>query len=240
MDDAHLRAEYISAAPGSRVSRRFHPDTREWWVVLDGEIRFDIEGAPPFLARKGWMVQAPPQAMYTLEVAGARPALRLEVNIANAKSLFPKEASPPALPGFDWVRVKMPRRPLPFDERNRPFRTFEEVASLAKYDARGLSVTPIVADDRGAMNFIYGHEKSLAPLDPKDPGHYHPECAEAWLIAAGKMRYAIEGHGVVIAEEGDFVYVPAFRFHAPRFHGDAPACRISLNGYPRISHLAAH
>src|SRR5579864_6677186 len=30
VDDGRLTAEYISAAPGTAVSRRFHPDTREW------------------------------------------------------------------------------------------------------------------------------------------------------------------------------------------------------------------
>jgi mannose-6-phosphate isomerase-like protein (cupin superfamily) len=173
-------------------------------------------------------------------VLGDRPALRLEVNVARAKTLFPKDATPPPIPGFDWIQVRMPRQPQPYTSVNTPFKTFEELATHPKYDSRGLYVQPVVADDRGAMNFIYGYEKNLAPLDPKDPGHYHPECAEAWLIASGRIRYAIEGHGVVLAEEGDFVYVPAFRFHAPRFSGEGPACRISLNGFPRISHLAAH
>jgi mannose-6-phosphate isomerase-like protein (cupin superfamily) len=241
MDDEHLRAVYISAAPGTKAAPRFHPDTREWWVVLDGEIRFTIEGQEPFTASKGWMVQVPPQAIYSWESTGASPSLRLEVNIAKAKTLYPDgPATPPALPGYDWLKVKMPRRALAYEKVNRPYRTFEEMSAKPVYDSRGLSVQPVVADDRGAMNFIYGYEKNLAPLDAKDPGHYHPECAEAWLIAKGQMRYPIEGHGLVIAEEGDFVYVPPFRWHAPRFHGEGPACRLSLNGYPRISHLAAH
>src|SRR5262249_22651017 len=44
VDDEHLHAEYVFASPGARVSRRFHPDTREWWVVMQGRIRFEIEG----------------------------------------------------------------------------------------------------------------------------------------------------------------------------------------------------
>ena len=36
---------------------------------------------------------------------------------------------------------------------------------------------------------------------------------------AGQIRYPIEGQGVVIADEGDVVYVPMYTFHAPRFHG---------------------
>src|SRR5262245_40581027 len=52
VDDDHLRTEYIQAPPGAKVGRRFHPDTRAWWVVLEGQIRFEIEGQEPVLARK--------------------------------------------------------------------------------------------------------------------------------------------------------------------------------------------
>src|SRR5688500_17200275 len=31
VDDGRLTAEYVAAAPGTKVSRRFHPDTREWF-----------------------------------------------------------------------------------------------------------------------------------------------------------------------------------------------------------------
>src|SRR5262245_25237013 len=57
VDDDHLRAEYIGSSPGSKTPRRFHPDTREWWVILEGQIRFSIEGQEPFVATKNSMVQ---------------------------------------------------------------------------------------------------------------------------------------------------------------------------------------
>src|SRR5262249_11088161 len=47
VDDGRLTGEYISAAPGTKVGRRFHPDTREWFAVVDGEIRVEIEGQEP-------------------------------------------------------------------------------------------------------------------------------------------------------------------------------------------------
>jgi hypothetical protein len=74
-------------------------------------------------------------------------------------------------------------------------------------------------------NIIYGYEMNLPPLDAKNRGHYHPECAEFWLIMAGQIRYPIENYGVIIADEGDVVYAPIFTFHAPRFHGPGPSCR---------------
>ena len=53
VDDGRLMAEYVSAAPGSTVGRRFHPDTREWFAVVEGEVRVDIEGQAPFTATRG-------------------------------------------------------------------------------------------------------------------------------------------------------------------------------------------
>lgn len=233
VDDAYLSAAYVSAAPGTKVAPRFHPETRAWWIVLDGQIRFTIEGVDPFIASRGSMVQVPLQTVYAMEVVGNGPALRLEVHIAGARTMYPRETAPP--PGY--VPVKLGRRKGLWGEGNRPHVTFADMERTAKPDERGLSVQSVVRDDRAAVNFIHGSEKNLAPLNPRDKGHYHPECPEFWLIMAGKMRYAIEGVGVIIAAEGDLVYVPPFRYHAPRFHGDGPAVRLSMNGYPYISHL---
>jgi hypothetical protein len=78
----------------------------------------------------------------------------------------------------------------------------------------GLILLIASLDDRAVANFIYGHEKDLPPVNPKDKGHYHPECAQFWLIMSGQIRCPIEGQGVIIANVGDVVYVPPFTFHA--------------------------
>ena len=56
VDDEHLRSEYVYSRPGTKTPRALHPDTRAWWVVMEGEVRFEIEGADPFVARTGSMV----------------------------------------------------------------------------------------------------------------------------------------------------------------------------------------
>jgi mannose-6-phosphate isomerase-like protein (cupin superfamily) len=232
VDDDHLHSEYILSAPGSKVSRRFHPDTREWWVVMDGELRFEIEGQQPFVATKGSMVQVPMQTLYSIETVGAKPALRYEVNIAKAKTFYPKDIQPPKMAGFNWIPVTLNRKPGPYDNGNQPHINLYQLAQDTKY--RG---SRFVHDDRGVSNVIYGYEKELGPIDPANRGHYHPECAESWLIMTGQIRYAIEGQDVIIANEGDVVYVPPFTFHAPRFYGEGPSCRLAMNGYTNIAHL---
>lgn len=232
VDDDHLRAEYVQSKPGAKVGRRFHPDTRAWWVVMEGQIRFEIEGVEPFVATKGSMVQAPMQTIYSMETIGDTPSLRFEAGIAKAKTLYPQDVEPPKVPGVEFIKVRLNRKPGAWDNGNKPHINLHELAKQPKY--RG---GRFVHDDRAVSNIIYGYAKDLPPLDDKNKGHYHPECAEFWLIMAGQIRYPIEKYGVVIADEGDVVYVPPFTFHAPRFWGEGASCRLAMNGFTNIAHL---
>ena len=87
VDDDTLHAEYISMGPGQKTPRRMNADTREWWVVQSGQIRFTIDGIEPFVASKGFLVQVPYRTMYTMETVGSEPSLRFEVNIARATKM---------------------------------------------------------------------------------------------------------------------------------------------------------
>ncbi len=236
VDDEHLRSEYIFARQGTRTPRAVHPDTRTWWVIIEGEVRFEIEGEQPFVARKGGMVQVPFARLFSYEVAGSSPALIFETNIAGAKTIYENKADAPAIPGIEWVPVSFRREQGQYDKGNKPHVTFDELAKkLESGEQKG--TLRVVEDARGTANFIYGYEKNLPPIDPKNRGHYHPECAEYWLIMAGQIRYPIEGQGVIIADEGDVVYVPKYTFHFPRWYGPGPSCRLAMNGYPYIAHL---
>ena len=237
VDDPLLHGEYISLAPGGKVSRRFHPDTRTWWIVTEGQMKVEIEGQDSFRAGKGTMVQVPMQTIYSMETVGDQPALRFQVDIANAKTLYPADVQPPEMKGFNWIQVKLNRKPGPYERGNKPVVRLDDlVKDFAAKNQPNFNYQ-LVNDDRGLANVIYGYEKNLPPLNPKDRGHYHPESSEFWLIMAGQIRYPIEGQGVVIADDGDVVYVPIYTFHAPRFHGPGPSCRLAMNGYPNIAHL---
>jgi len=240
VNDDLLHSEYIMAAPGTKVSRRFHPDTREWWVIMDGQIRFDIEGQESFVAKKASMVQVPAQTIYSMEVIGDKPALRFETNIAKAKTLYP-DSKPADTGGVTWIPVVLNRKPFPYGHQNKPHINLYDMQADPNFRK---GTTRFVHDDRGVSNIISGFAKDLPPLNEKDKGHYHPESSEYWLIMQGQVRYPIEKVGVIIAEEGDVVYVPPFTFHAPRWWGEGWSTRLAMNGYPDISHLreapAAH
>ncbi len=228
VDDGRLTGEYVAAAPGTKTDKRFHPDTREWFAVVEGELKVEIEGQPAIAATRGSLVNIPRQTMYTVETVGDKPSLRFVVNVAGAKTLFPKETTPPAAaPGTAWIPVTINRVPGQYDQFNQPHLNIHEAAAQNDKYTGGR----FVRDDKSEMLVIYGFEKNLPPLDPNDKGHFHPESAEFWLVFTGRIRYSFEGQQPFVASEGDIVYVPANTWHATRFFGSDPACRLSITEY---------
>ncbi len=227
VDDGRLTAEYVSAAPGTKLSRRFHPDTREWFAIVEGEVRVDIEGQEPFTATRGSLVNIPRQTIYSVETVGTAPSLRFALNVSGAKTVFPSDVEPPSpSPGTAWTEVRINRTPGRYDEFNQPHLNIHDAAARNEKYSGGR----FVRDDKSEMLVIYGHEKNMPPIDPSDKGHFHAESAEMWLVFSGKIRYSFEGQQPFIASEGDVIYVPANTWHATRFIGD-DACRLSITEY---------
>jgi mannose-6-phosphate isomerase-like protein (cupin superfamily) len=227
VDDDNLHAAYISMGPGTKTPQRMNADTREWWIVQDGQIRFTIDGQEPFVASKGYLVQVPYRNMYTMETVGDRPSLRFEVNIAKARKMYPMDVKPAPAAGFVFVPVRVPGKGT-YAEGNKPFVDFNAVVAGTDKTRR------FVHDDRAVANIILG--KGIPPPPVTERGHFHPESAEFWFILLNKIRYNIEGLQVFEAEQGDIVYVPKQRFHLASFAGDGLSCRLAMNGYPDLSH----
>jgi len=227
VDDDNLHADYISMAPGQKTPRRMNADTREWWVIQDGQIRFTIDGQEPFVASKGYLVQVPYRTMYMMETVGDRPSLRFEVNIAKARKMYPMDVKPVPVAGFNFVPVRLPGKGT-YDEGNKPFVDFNAVVAGTDKTRR------FVHDDRAVANIILG--PGIAPPPLTNKGHFHPESGEFWFILLNKIRYNIEGLPVFEADQGDIVYVPKMRFHLASFAGTGPSCRLAMNGFTELSH----
>jgi mannose-6-phosphate isomerase-like protein (cupin superfamily) len=230
VNDDHLHAEYIMMAPGEKTLRRAHPDTREWWVIQDGQIRFTIDGQDPFVASKGYLVQVPYRTFYSMETVGDKPSLRFEVNIAHARTMYPSDEKPPPLDGNTFVKTTVAGQGK-YDHGNRPWIDFNAVVAGTEKQRR------FIADDRAVSNIIPGEAKNLPPVTDADKGHFHGECAEFWFILQGKMDYRIEGAPEIIADQGDIVYAPRGHWHRPRFYGEGQSCRLAMNGFQDIGHF---
>lgn len=237
VDDEHLRSEFIGSAPGTKTPRRFHPDTREWWVVTDGQIRFSIDGREPFVAKKGELVQVPYRTVYSMETIGEQPSVRFETNIANATTMYAMTGKPPQLAGFDFIPVRITGPTMPEYPTNRIHANYVELAAEVENSPRKQATLRFAHDDRATVNFIYGYAKDLPPVTDADLGHYHPQGAEFWIVLGGHIQYKIEGLQIFVAEPYDVVYVPKSKWHRARWFGDGPSTRLAMNGYFDIGHL---
>jgi mannose-6-phosphate isomerase-like protein (cupin superfamily) len=229
VDDESLFAQWISMGPGQKTPRRMNGDTREWWIVQSGALKFTVEGREPVVATKGFMVQVPYRTLYQIETVGNEPALRFEVNVTRARKLYPMDETPVPLPGFDYIPTKVTggRGAL---GANRPVVDFNKI--VAGEERAG----PFVSDDRAFANVIIGNYQRPAPTDK---GHYHEEGSEFWLIMLGKVRYKIEGLAEFEAEPGDLVYAPRQTWHLASFGGSPGlrSCRLAMNGFPNQAHM---
>ena len=229
VDDSTLHAEYISMAPGAKTLRQFHPDTRAWWIVQDGQIRFSIEGQEPFVASKGYLVQVPYRNVFSMETMGDKPSLRLEVNIAGAKTMYPIDEQPPAVKGFNFVKVRISGKGK-YDQGNKPYIDFNQVVAGTEKQRR------FIADDRAVANIIIGDPKTQRPAPDTDWGHFHLESSEFWMVLLGKIEYKIGNLPIFVADQGDIVYTPSQTWHRARFAGTELACRLAMNGYQDLLH----
>ena len=230
VEDESLFAQWISMGPNEKTPRRMNGDTREWWIVQSGALKFTVEGREPVIATKGFMVQVPYRTLYQIENVGNVPALRFEVNVARARKLYPLDQTPAPLAGFDYVPTKVTGGRGNLDKENRPVVDFNKV--VAGEERAG----PFVSDNRAFANIIIGNYQRPAA---SDKGHFHEEGSEFWLIMLGSVRYKMEGLAEFEAEPGDVVYAPRQTWHLAS-NGGAPglrSCRLAMNGFPYQAHL---
>ncbi len=175
------------------------------------------------------MVQVPYRTVFSLETVGDKPSLRLEVNIANAQTMYPVDETPSPLDGMKFLKVKIDGRGK-YDEHNKPYIDFNAVVAGTEKQRQ------FIADDRAVANIIYGDPKKQSPVTDADLGHFHEESPEFWYILLGKIEYKIGSLPIFVADQGDIVYTPKQTWHRARFAGDSMSCRLAMNGYQDLLH----
>ena len=98
--DPEQDATYNSAAPGTKFGPRIHPDTPTVFVVIAGEVHFNVEGQQPVTATRGSIVNIMKTTVYSYDVGGTENALWVEDDPTNYKTAYPADGpQPEALPG---------------------------------------------------------------------------------------------------------------------------------------------
>jgi mannose-6-phosphate isomerase-like protein (cupin superfamily) len=250
IDDGNSVALMVQEPAGTKHERRMYPDSAAWWVVLEGEVRFEIEKADRTFevinATKGSYVFVPERMLHSFEVVGTSPALRYEVT--SGPSSTPVYEKRPAHPpkGREYIPVTLSTGPNPLDVRNeglngKPWPHHFNIYELEKQNAGKKNFTQeAMRANRARGNFICGYRPATQPTDSGNRGHLHTDTAESWVIMLGELRWVFDGDEktAVVASQGDIIYAVPGTFHSPQFWGTAGLnCRLTNSTMPSLNHV---
>src|SRR5665213_2097616 len=118
--DPEQDASYNSAAPGTKFPIRMHPDTSTLFVVVAGQMHFEVEGQQPVTATRGALVNIMHTTLYSYDVTGDKNALWVEVRPPNYQTVYPTSGAQPAAPkGAEIVKVSFNHAPAPYTGNNK-------------------------------------------------------------------------------------------------------------------------
>lgn len=230
-------ARWIQMAPGRKTRPQFYGDDRTVWVVWSGQIRFTIDGQKPFIAGKGFLVQAPYRVAYSMETVGNEPSLRFEVTHAGRLPSYPSNAAdsdkPAAVKGMHYEKVTYPSPPDIYTAQN-PMMVdfFKDVVAAHPNDPP--KQHRFVKDGDNMVDILRGRGVPTPPASNR--GHFHIGYDEFWFVLEGKIEYLIEGEKLITAMPGDIVYAAPGRWHRAAWAGDGMATRLAFNVRPAMFH----
>ena len=226
-------ATLICQQPTPKPRGHWHPDSDEWWLVLAGDIEWDVEGIGVFRARPGDCLCVPRGHAHRIRVLGDRPAIRLTIHNPDIALMAP-DARTPAERRRDLgqslancngqISLDTPAWLPP----NLPMVYFEDIKA-ARGDAPWRH--RLLANEHISGELIYELPAS-APT-----GHWHAHVDEWWVVLEGETEWLIEGIGAIRARRHEFVFVEAGRLHQIHAIGDWPSLRLPI-ATPHLPHLA--
>lgn len=80
-------ATLITQMPGEGNRRHYHPDCDEWWLILEGEYRYEIDGQY-WQARKGDIIGVRRGLWHQITAVGHGPATRLAVSRDGVRHVY--------------------------------------------------------------------------------------------------------------------------------------------------------
>lgn len=248
--DPEQDATYNSAAPGTHFTSRLHPDTPTVFVVIAGEIHFDVEDQQPVTATRGSIINIMKTTLFSYDAAGSQNALWVEVNPTNYKTVYPASGpQPQPSNGGKIVRVSFPHQPAPYTGINQlHWNTFDD--GIAKCTPPGpkvlddhIFVSPLLgyvnpADNKcGTGKGNIGSGPTQDSFNPHSTfGHVHPGPAEWWIVQVGQIRGRFENVGEFHAIEGDVLFAAPMSWHEMAAEAPSgPSVRLALGAYNLIN-----
>jgi quercetin dioxygenase-like cupin family protein len=79
IENEQVMATLISCEPGNSSRRHYHPEHDEFWIVMGGELVWEIEDQDPIHATVGDIVRVPKGAPHHITTVGDQTSLRLAI-----------------------------------------------------------------------------------------------------------------------------------------------------------------
>jgi mannose-6-phosphate isomerase-like protein (cupin superfamily) len=250
--DPEQEATYNSGAPGTKYGPRMHPDTPTVFVVIQGQLHFNVEGQQPVTATRGAIVNIMKSTVFSFDVTGDSNALWVEVNPANYKTVYPSaEPQPTAPTSSQIVKVAFSHTPAPYTGSNRLMvNTFDDYIAKCQTGAAVVDdhiwSSPLLGYVNAADNKCGSANGNIGsgPIPPGAPdfdpastfGHMHAGPAEWWIVQVGQIRGQFENTGEFHAVEGDVLYAAPMTWHQMAAEAPTgPNVRLAFGGYQLIN-----
>ncbi|MEX0762203.1 MAG: cupin domain-containing protein [Dehalococcoidia bacterium] len=215
--DGRNRAALICSPEGAPPDPHLHPDFNEWWVILGGEITYQVGEYEPFVARDGDIVIAPCGQRHDIRPTAGGRVLRLVVG--------------PEHSNHDLKGVP-PSRLLPFHEGLEPPNLIHTPMAwmLERHGVDKAWSEEVVLDDRNRANMIHN-----MPGETNRP-HWHPDMDEWWVVLKGELTWKIGDREPVVARKGDLVFAGAGYLHEIKTIGNESSIRLAVTT-PDVRHV---
>lgn len=87
----YISGVLIAQNPGESNRWHYHTDCDEFWVVLEGALKWIIEGKGEVIGKKGDIVYVPRNTKHKMITVGDEPSIRLAVSVPDVKHFYVEE-----------------------------------------------------------------------------------------------------------------------------------------------------
>ena len=229
-----LVADWHQIAPGQPTQQLAYSDNRTGIIVWDGEMKVNIEGQEPFVARKGFEIDVPFRVPFTLEATGDKPALYFEIHDTSDMPIYPVATNPtkpkPAN-GYVYEERLASGGLGTWDAMNKPYLDYykDVVGGTTR-------ATAFISAQHMFVNNIRGRGVVTPPAT--NLGHYHIGYDEFWFVMEGNVDVQVEGYPTVKGSAGDIILAAQGHWHRASFGGPVGqmGTRVAINPYPAGLH----
>lgn len=216
--DGRNRAAAISSPAGAPSDPHLHADFHEWWIIMAGEVAYEIGEYEQIVASFGDIVIAPCGYRHDIKPHKGDQCIRMVVGLEDSNHDLKGLPHPRILPiPEDWEPPNMIHTRLEYMiERHGLETNWGEVVLL---------------DQRNRVNMIHS-----LPGQSNRP-HWHPDMDEWWFVAKGQIEWKVGDEGPFVAGRGDIVFVEAGYSHEITTVGDESSIRYAVTTPDVVHHF---